>query len=64
MANTVRAKGATGFRGVVILEGKFAAMIRHNNKTLYLGSYSTAEEAHRVWCKKAIELRGAFARFD
>lgn len=39
--------------------GRFEVKIRDNNgKRLYLGIYDTKEEAHDVYIKKALELRG------
>lgn len=64
MQNTKRAKGKAGLRGVVKMEGRFAAFISHNNRRLYLGLFDTAEAAHKVWCEAAVKLRGEFARFD
>lgn len=54
------------FKGASWIErrGKWGASIKHNGKTIWLGTFDTAEEAHAVYCEKARELFGEFARFD
>jgi hypothetical protein len=42
----------------------FIARISYNNKLIYLGSYTTAEEAAKAYDKKAIELFGEHARVN
>ena len=61
---TIRKKPSTntsGFLGVSISRGKYLSQISHNNHIHYLGRYDTPEEAHDVYMKKAIELKGEFA---
>lgn len=43
---------------------KWSSAITVNRKALYLGRFNTAEEAHQAYCKKAVELYGAFARMS
>ena len=56
-----RPRGASGFRGVYYLRGKWMAQIKSNGTNIYLGCYTTPEEAARVWDEKAFELWGDFA---
>ena len=52
----------SGFRGVYATSsGKFAARIKLNRKELYLGQYTTAEEADRVRDHHAKRIHGEFA---
>ena len=48
----------TGVRGVSPRKGtsKLVAQVRHNDETLYLGLYSTVEEAEKVVVAKRLEL--------
>lgn len=39
----------TGYLGVAFSGNKFQARLRVNNKLLYLGTYTSAEEAHQVY---------------
>ena len=56
----------SGFKGVSYHKGKrkFQANIKVNQKQVYLGSYSTAEQAHDAYCEGARRLHGEFARVD
>lgn len=53
----------TGFRGVCFAKksGKWQAGIRMNGKQVYLGQYSTPEEASAVYNRVAKSLRGEYA---
>jgi hypothetical protein len=58
----------SGFKGVseFWIKGKFLgyqAKIRFQGKQMHLGIHSTPQLAHEVYCKKALELHGEFARF-
>lgn len=59
---TVNRNNKTGLRGVGIYKDsgrnrkRFRAYIGKEGKTLHLGSYATAEEAHAAYCKAAAEL--------
>lgn len=59
-----RANGTTGFKGVSPRTGKgtFRARINYNGKSIYLGDYATAEEAHSAYCEAANKYHGEFAR--
>ena len=52
------------FKGVSFRkrERRWVARVNSNGKRLWLGMYSTAEEAARVYDAKAREVYGAFAR--
>lgn len=51
----------SGFKGVYPLKyGGFRARIKLFGKHIHLGIFKTAKEAHEVYCKKGVELRGEF----
>ncbi len=53
------------YRGIVQQpNGRWRAACRFNNKTHYLGSYPTAEEAARAYDLKARELHGETAKLN
>ena len=53
----------TGFKGVSFNERsrRFCAHISIGNKTVFLGSFATAEEAHAAYVAKARDIFGEFA---
>lgn len=59
---SVNRNNKTGLRGVGVYKDsgrnrkRFRAYIGKEGKTLHLGSYATAEEAHAAYCKAAAEL--------
>ena len=55
MENRVQATGKSGYRGVCWLEAnqKWRASIVHNRKNIYLGLFSTAEEASAAYHEAA-----------
>jgi hypothetical protein len=64
MANIgLRRDNKTGFKGVHQRPGQitFSASLRKNCKTIHLGTFKTAEEAHKAYCKAASEIHGEFA---
>lgn len=58
----------TGFRGVCKVPrasgDRFQATIRVNGRAIYLGTFSTPEEAHSAYLKAAHETHGAFLPCD
>lgn len=61
-----RKLGSTQLRGVTedIHRRKFQARISVNNKTIHLGRFNTADEAHEAYKTAAIKYFGEFARFE
>ncbi|MBZ6396554.1 MULTISPECIES: HNH endonuclease [Pantoea] len=58
----IRKDNHSGFKGVSKMGKKWKAELKHGKTRIYLGLYLTPEEAHNAYAKKAIELRGEFAR--
>jgi hypothetical protein len=57
----VPANNTTGYKGVLKTpNGKFQARLGYNGKKLYLGLFSTAEEAAECVRLKSLELYGEF----
>lgn len=50
----------TGFKGVYQFRERYVSRISCNGKTHSLGSYSSAEDAHRAYCEAASKLHGQF----
>lgn len=50
----------TGLKGAYKRRNKYQSIIRHNGKTFYLGTFDTAELAHKAYINKAKELHGVF----
>ena len=46
---TSKAKNSTGLTGVTIRRGKYEAGITINGRSMYLGTFNTAEEAHGAY---------------
>lgn len=66
-ANRRREKdNRSGYKGVCwhSLSGKWMARVGVNNKSVYLGLYTTAEEAAKARDKAALEHFGEFARLN
>lgn len=54
--NRTKGTSACGFMGVSAYKNKFKAFIGFEKKKIYIGSYSTAEEAHEAYRNKKKEL--------
>jgi hypothetical protein len=59
--NVRKKANAVGLKGVRRSRRKFQAQIGVNNKKIYLGSFSTAAEAHAAYCVAAVKHHGEFA---
>lgn len=61
-----RSDNKSGYKGVCWHKAacRWIAQIQKNNKTIYLGLYSTPEEAHAAYRKAAEQLHGEFARLS
>lgn len=62
-----RANNSAGLKGVSVFNSDrnlkhYRSTITINKKRIHLGLFSTPEEAHEAYCKKAAELHGEFAR--
>jgi len=65
LANAKKGKRNTsGFKGVCFdkRSGKWVAHICINYKQIHIGYFDAPELAHMAYCKRAIELKGQFAR--
>jgi hypothetical protein len=52
----------SGFKGVVRHQGKWMARIKHAGKGIYLGIFSTPEEASQAYDEAAKRIAGPFSR--
>lgn len=62
----VKSNTTTSFKGVTKLKNRskpFNSNITISGKTFFLGSFSTAEEAHEAYKKAALEHHGEFAKW-
>jgi hypothetical protein len=50
----------TGLKGVRLLKDRFQARIQINKRTVYLGCYGTAKEAHDAYIAAAKQYFGPF----
>jgi hypothetical protein len=59
-----RSINTSGFKGAFWNKKneKWISQIALNNKSIYLGCFDTAQEAHAAYCKAAVELQKEFAR--
>lgn len=60
---SLRKDNVSGFKGVTKQDNKWMARIRVNRKSIYLGYFSTPQEAHEAYCNAATFYFGDFARF-
>lgn len=62
----LNSNNTSGYRGVVCRwphrEKSWRAQIKHQGKLIYIGAFSSPEEAHAAYAKKAAELHGEFHR--
>lgn len=57
------AANTSGYKGVSRMkDGKYKAQIKVKYKSIYLGLFEKAEDAHAAYCKAAKELHGMYAR--
>lgn len=59
----IRKDNTSGFKGVKRMRQRWCAQIRVGSQRIYLGSFDTPQEAHRAYCRAAIQHFGAFANF-
>ncbi len=59
-----RRNNSSGYKGVSFHKqsGKWIALIGMDGKDIFLGSYSTPEEAYAVYCEATKKYHGEFAR--
>ena len=57
-------KKASKYRGVTKFRGNYRARIHHNNKTIFIGMYTSEVEAARAYNIKALELLGKDAKIN
>mgnify|MGYP001586784751 CR=1 FL=1 len=62
----LRKDNTSGFKGVSQMKktGRWRARIQIEHKQTHLGSFKTAEEAHRAFRKACIQYYGEFARLN
>lgn len=60
-ANRVTKIGKSGFKGVTVKNSKFIVNISFRYQTYYVGSFETAEEAHKAYLENAHLIHGQFA---
>lgn len=59
-----RKNNTSGLRGAFSTPWGFLAQIGVNRKTVYLGYFNTAEDAHAAYCEAAQKLHGKFFHKD
>ena len=64
MNRRLQKKHRTGFKGVWPTKSGFSAMIKKDDKRVYLGHFQTAEAAARAYDDMARELFGEFAHLN
>lgn len=62
MANTTMYRNnKSGLKGAYLTKWGWKSTIRRGGKTISLGTFATAEEAHAAFCAAALELSGEYA---
>lgn len=54
----------SGYKGLYFQSNRWLARIKYKQKTIYIGSFKTKEEAAIAYNKKAIEIFGEYARLN
>jgi hypothetical protein len=57
---------SSGLKGATLCKktGKWCSKITKDGKTIHLGKFETAAEAHAAYCAASVSLHGEFARFN
>lgn len=58
----VTRRNKLGLKGVRQQGSRFHANISINGRQTYLGSFATAQDAHKAYCRAAVKHRGEFGR--
>jgi HNH endonuclease len=62
-SNRRRAKNNTsGFKGVILVKGRWRAIVRKGDVAEIVGHFKTPHEAYLAYCKRAAELFGEYFR--
>ena len=61
----MRKDNHSGFKGVSWHKGnkKWYVKIKVDSKPIFIGMFDDPEEAHRAYCKAAVQYHGKFANF-
>ena len=59
----VQSNNKIGLKGVFKKYNRYYAQIHKNGKKIHLGTYDTAEEAHKAYCEAADQYFGRFANY-
>jgi hypothetical protein len=54
-------RSSSGYRGVRLTKGRWAARVRHSKREISLGTYDTREEAARAYDAAALRIYGPLA---
>ena len=53
----------SGYKGVTKRRGGYLSKIKHEGRSIYLGDFKTAEEAHKAYCEAADKYHKEFASY-